>query len=52
MANHCIMANPGRNWRALSDKIVQVGTFGPKIKNMDGHNGPKINMMEAGIYEA
>ena len=25
------MANQGRNWRALSDKIVQVGTFGPKI---------------------
>ena len=25
------MANQGRDWRALSDKLVQVGTFGPKI---------------------
>ena len=41
---HCIMANQGRNWRALSDKLVQIGTFGPKIGNMDGHNGPKINI--------
>ena len=35
------MANQGRNWRALSDKLVQVG---PKIGNTDGHNGPKINI--------
>ena len=40
------MADHGQNWRALSDKIVQVGTFGPKIGNTDGRNGPKINNMD------
>ena len=34
MANHCIMANHGRNWRALSDKLVQIGTF---VQTQDQH---------------
>ena len=49
MALWLIMDGTGEYYRTKSYKL---GTFGPKIGNIDGHNGPKINMMEAGIYDA
>ena len=52
MANHCIMANQGRTGEHYRTKLYKLDSFGPKIGNTDGHNGPKINMMEAEIYDA
>ena len=51
------MAKPGRNWRALSDKLVQIGTFGPKINikwtqwNQDQYDGSWNIRSIAGMIE-